>query len=166
MNIELNELREKLHAERQQLTERLNETDKQLASIDTVLDLLKSQTSQADKSQLPLLNVRPISYRLSGVSFKNAVDTILKDDPSKWWKPKEIFDTMLKEGFETNSKDFNNVARNMLMHMRKRGEVDITKARRGYMYKYKEKDSVSHMAETESNVENGGLGERLKPTDL
>ena len=151
MNIELNDLREKLQDERQQLTEKLNELDNQLASIDTVFNLLKSKISQADKLQLPLLDISPTSDKLSGLSFKKAVDTILKDNPSKWWKPKEIFDTMLKEGFETRSTDFNNVARNMLMHMRRKGQVDITKARRGYMYKYKEKDSAPHMDEAESN---------------
>ena len=161
MNIELNELREKLHAERQQLTEKLNKLDNQLASIDTVLDLLKSKTSQADELQLPLLNIGPISDRLTGLSFKKAVDTILKDDPLKWWRPKEIFNTMLKEGFETTSKDFNNVARNMLMHMRRKGEVDITEAGRGYMYKYKEKGSVPHMDETEPNDETGDVPERF-----
>ena len=76
------------------------------------------------------------------------------------------FDTLLKEGFKSNSKDFNNTARNMLMSMRKNGEVDIMKVSRGYMYKYKEEGSVPHMDETEPNSDNGGLGERSKPTDL
>ena len=151
MDTKLSELRERLQTERQQLAERLNEVDNKLSSIETVLDLLKEQDHQADKSQLPLLDINPVSDRLSGLPFKKSVNIILKDNPSKWWKPKDIFDTMLKEGFETNSKDFSNTARNMLMGMRKNGEVDITKARRGYMYKYKEKDSAPHMDEAEPN---------------
>ena len=167
MNTELSELREKLQTERQQLAGRLNEVDNQLSSIETVLDLLKQQKHQGDKSQLPLLDIKPpVSDRLSGLPFKKSVKIILKDNPSKWWKPKEIFETMLKEGFQSNSKDFNNTARNMLMHMRKDQEVEVTKVRRGYLYKYKEEGSVPHMDETEPNSNNGGLGERSKPTDL
>lgn len=166
MATELSQLREKLQTRRQQLAERLNEVDNQLSSIETVLDLLKQQEHQGDKSQLPLLNINPVSDRLSGLPFRKSVNIILKDNPSKWWKPKDIFNTLLKEGFKSNSKDFSNTARNMLMNMRKNGEVDITKAGRGYMYKYKEKGSVPHMAETEPNSDNGGLGERSKPADL
>ena len=112
--------------------------------------MLKEQDHQGDKSQLPLLDINPVSDKLRDLPFKKSVNIILKDNSSKWWKPKEIFETMLKEGFQSNSKDFNNTARNMLMHMRKNQEVEITKAKRGYMYKYKEKDSVPHMDETES----------------
>ncbi len=152
MSTELNELQERLQTERQQLAERLNEVDNQLTSIDTVFNLLKKEKSQFTDSQIPLLEIKPTSVRLSEMSFKGAVNTLLKDDPLKWWKPKELFYTMLKEGFKSNSKDFNNVARNMLMHMRKKVEVNTTKAKRGYMYSYLKRDPVPHMAETGSKL--------------
>jgi len=166
MDTQLTELRDKLQHERQQLVERLNEIDTQLASVKTVIDLLKTKTSQSDKSQLSFLNIAPVSEKLRGLTFKDAVNTILKENPPKWWKPKDLFETLLKEGFETNSKNFNNVARNMLMQMRKRGEVDLARTDRGYMYKYKEKGSVPHMDETESDrkEENGVRMIRFRPT--
>ena len=159
MDTELSGLRERLQTERQQLAERLSEVDNQLSSIQTVLDLLKQQKNQGNTSQLPLLNINTVSDRLSGLPFKKSVKIILKDNLSKWWKPKDIFDTLLKEGFKSNSKDFNNTARNMLMNMRKNREVDIMKVSRGYMYKYKEEGSVPHMDETEPIDEAGDVPE-------
>lgn len=150
MDDKLIELKERLQIDRQQLAERLNEIDNKLASIETVLSLLKEQNHQPDKSQIPLLNIQPDSDRLSGLPFKKAVNILLRDNKSKWWVPKDIFETLIREGFKSNSKNFKNTARTMLMFMRKKGEVNTMKTKRGYMYSYKEKDSVSHMAETES----------------
>lgn len=142
MDMQLAELRDKLQHERQQLVERSNEIDTQLASVETVIGLLKQKTSPVDKSQLSFLNIAPVSEKLRGLTFRDAVNAILKENPPKWWKPRDLFETLLTEGFETSSKNFSNVARNMLMQMRKRGEVDVANTDRGYMYRYKEKDSV------------------------
>lgn len=158
MNAELIELRDGLQLERQQLAERLNEIDNKLTSIDTVLNLLKEQHTQSDKAQMPLLNINQISDRFSGLPFKKAVNLLLKDDPGKMWTPKDIFEGLLKEGFESNSKDFRNTARTMLMHMRKKGEIKSVKTERSYLYSYKEKDSDPHMAGSES-MSRGGMPE-------
>ena len=153
MGAELIELRERLEAEKKKVTDRLNEIDDILSSIDTVVKVLSSESESRDSAQLPLLDIGPKSGRLTGLSFKEAVSSILKEQPSKWWTPKEIFDTLLKEGFETKSKNFNNVARNMLMTMRRKEEVIVTKsgAKRGYMYKYKDPNK---------NINNGGYDNR------
>ena len=152
MDTKLLDLKDKLQVERQQLAEKLSEINNKLASIDTVLDLLKEQDVQTDESQLPLINIEQVSDRFSGLGFKKAVNILFKDYPEKWWAPKDIILGMLKEGFESDSKKFENTARTMLGHMRKKGEVDAIKRERGqgYLYKYKEKDSGPHMAEPES----------------
>lgn len=167
MDIDLEKLKDGLQVERQQLAERLNEIDNKLASIETVLDLWKEQHTEPNKLQIPLLNINQTSNNFKDLTFKKSVNIILKENPSKWWAPKDIFENLIRGGFQSNSKNFKNTARTMLMFMRKKGEVRTTKTGRGYfLYAYKEKDSVPHMAETESNVDNGGLGERSKPTVL
>lgn len=166
MDIDLEKLKDGLQVERQQLAERLNEIDNKLASIETVLDLLKEQHTETNKSQRLLLNINQISTNFKDLTFKKAVNAMLKENPSKWWAPKDIFENLIKGGFQSNSKDFKNTARTQLMFMRKKEEVRTTETKRGYLYAYKELDSVPHMAETESNVDNGGLPESVKGTDL
>ncbi len=155
MNSELEELINALQRDRQQLAERLNEIDLKLKSIDTVREMLKEKQAQLDDSQIPLLNknnANQNSDRLKGLPFNKAVDTILKDNPEKWWSPKEIFDRLLQEGYESGARDFTNTARNMLSLMRAKGKVNATKTKSGYMHSYKAEDSVPHMVETESIV--------------
>lgn len=166
MNDELIDLKIQLQAERNQIIESLTEIDNKLSSINTVLDLLKEQHPQTDKKQMPLFNVKQISDRFSGLPFKKSVILLLKDEPKKTWTPKDIFEGLLKEGFESNSKNFKNTARTMLMHMRKKEEIKSIKTDRSFLYSYKEIDSAQHKAETESIDDAGGLGERSKPTDL
>lgn len=166
MSDELMEMRDQFQVERKQVVERLTEIDNKLSSINTVLDLLKEQHAQSDKSQIPLFNIKQISDKFRGLPFKKSVILLLKDDPEKTWTPKDIFEGLLKEGFESNSKNFRNTARTMLMHMRKKGEIKSIKTERSYLYSYKEKDPAPNMSEAGSNVENGGFGERSKPTDL
>ena len=168
MNDELTDLETQLQAERQQIVESLTAIDNKLSSINTVLDLLKEQHIQPDKKQIPLFNGKQISNRFSGLPFKKSVILLLKDEPKKTWTPKDIFEGLLKEGFKSNSKNFKNTARTMLMHMRKKGEVKSIKAERSFLYSYKEKEinSAPHTAEAEFIDDVGGLGERSKPADL
>ncbi len=149
MKSELIELRDRLQIERQQLTGRLNDVAHKLASIETVFDLLKTEQSQANKSQISLLKIDQTSDRFASLPFKKAVNLLLKDDPLKEWAPKDVASALLKEGFETKSKDLKHTARIMLGHMRKGEEINYRKAGKGYLYRYKEKGSVPHMAETE-----------------
>ena len=159
MKNELIELRDRLLIDRQQLTERLNEVDHKLASIETVFDLLKAEQSQANKSQIPLLKIDQTSDRFVSLPFKIAVNLLLKDNPLKQWAPKDVVPALLKEGFETKSKNFKHTTRIMLGHMRRREEVNYRKAGQGYLYSYKELGSVPHMDATEPNDETGELGE-------
>lgn len=165
MNNELTNLKDQLQVERNQVVERLTEIDNKLASINTVLDLLKEQHAQLDKNQSPLFKIKQISDRFSGLPFKKSVILLLKDEPGKTWTPKDIVESLLKEGFKSNSKNFRNTARTMLMHMRKKGEVTSIKTKRSHLYSYKEKDSAPQIAEAESIVNNGGLPESVKETD-
>ncbi|MCK4820173.1 hypothetical protein KA005_30690 [bacterium] len=144
MNTELMGLKDGLQVERQQLAERLNEIDNKLASIDTVLDLLKKQHAQSNKAQMPLLDLNRIPGRFSGMPFKKSVILLLKDDQEKTRTPKEIVKGLLKEGFESKSKNFNNTARTMLMYLRKKGEIKSIKTERSYLYSYKKPDPVIH----------------------
>lgn len=166
MNNELMDLRDRLQLERKEVVERLTKIDDKLSSINTVFELLKEQHGQADKAQLPLLNIQPVSDKFKGLPFKKSVHLLLESDPEKMWTPKEIFEGLLKEGFKSNSINFRNTARTMLMHMRKKGEVTAVKTERSYLYSCKKKGSASHMDEAEPKVETGGLGERFKPAVL
>ena len=159
MNNELMDLRDRLQFERKEVVEKLTKIDNKLSSINTVLELLKEQHGQTDKAQMPLLNIHQISDRLKGLPFKKSVHLLLEGDPEKTWTPKEIFEGLLKEGFESNSKNFKNTARTMLMFMRKKGEVAAIKTERSYLYSCKKKDSVPHMDETEPLGRNGGVAE-------
>lgn len=166
MSAELEELKNTLQIERQQLAERLNVIDDKLSKINAVWEMLKEKHIKVDTSQMPLLNIEPVSDRLSGLPFNKAVDTILKDNPERWWSPKEIFERLLQEGYKSDASDFTNTARNMLSLMRKKGKINVTKTKRGFLHSYKVEDSVPHMVETESNVDNGELPEQVKGTDL
>lgn len=159
-------LKDRLQIERQQLAEKLNEIDNNLTSIDTVLDLLKERHLPISTVKTTPLNITQESDRFNDLPFKKAVSLLVKDNPLKSWTPKDIFEGLLKGGFESNSKNFKNTARTMLMHMRKRNEIKAIKTDRGFLYMYKEKGSVPHIAETEPNDETGELGERSKSTDL
>ena len=159
-------LKDRLQIERQQLAEKLNEIDNNLTSIDTVLGLLKEQHPQISTAKTNAQNITQESDRFKDLPFKKAVILLVKNNPLKSWTPKDIFEGLLKGGFKSNSKNFKNTARTMLMHMRKGNEIESTKTDRGFLYMYKEKGSVPHMAGTEPNSDNGGLGERSKPTDL
>lgn len=161
MNTELIDLRDRLQVERKEVVERLTEIDDQLSSINTVLGLLKEQHTKVDKAQIPLLKIEQISDRFAGLTFRKSVKLLLKDDPEKTWSPKEISEALLKEGFETTSKNFRNVSRTMLKHMRDANEFTAIETRRGYLYSYKKEGSASHMDEAEPNNNDGGLGERF-----
>ena len=160
------DLRDRLQVERKEVVIRLTKIDDKLSSINTVLELLKEQHDQAGKTQMPLLNIQQVSDKFKGLPFKKSVHLLLEGDPGKMWTPKEIFEGLLKEGFESGSKNFRNTARTMLMHMRKKGEVTAVKTERSYLYSCRKKDSGPHMAEPESSENHGELGERPKPTVL
>ncbi len=166
MNDELMKLREQLQVKRKQVVKSLTEIDNKLASIDTVIGLLKEQHPPPNKSQIQPFNTKTISGRLKGLPFKKSVILLLKDDPEKIWSPKDIFEGLLREGYESNSKNFRNTARTMLMHMRKKEEIKSIKTEKSYLYSYNAKDSAPNMIETESSDATGELGERSKPTDL
>ena len=160
------ELKEQLQVERKQVVERLTKIDNELSAINTVIGLLKEQGAQLDKPQIRPPSNTKISDRFRGLRFKKAVNLLLQDDTEKTSTPKDIFQGLLNEGFESNSKDFRNTARTMLMNMRKKEEIKAIQTEGGYLYSYKDKGSAPRKDETEPNAVTGELGERSKPTDL
>lgn len=165
MKSELTELRDRLQQERQEIATRLKEIDGDLASIERVFSLVQKQPPKDNRSQQRFIRLTPDSTRFTDFTFNNAVLELFQENPSKFWAPKEIVSALLKEGFTSGSKDFAATARTMLGIMRKKNKISATKIKSGWLYGPK-KDSTPHMAEVESNVDTGGLGERSKPVVL
>ncbi|MCK4822002.1 hypothetical protein KA005_39935 [bacterium] len=167
MKQELTELKERLQVERQAIASRLKQIDDDLASIERVFNLVDRQKPQVNTSQLTLIEPEQRSKKFANMTFRDSIKIIFDENPGKFWAPKEIVKALLKEGFQTKSKDFGATVRTMLLLLRQKNQINATKTATGWLYgPTEEKGSVPHMDETEPNSDNGGLGERSKPTDL
>ncbi len=138
MTEQLLELKDRLQLERKKIVDRLSEIDENLTSINNVLDLLQTQQETTNKSQKSLITIPKESGRFTNMPFKKAVKLLLKSDPEKTWAPKDIFTGLLNEGFQSESKNFKNTARTMLLNMRTHGELRYIETPKGYLYSYKD----------------------------
>ena len=167
MKEELNKLKDRLQVERQKIASRLKQIDDDLASIERVFSLVDKQKPQVNISQLTLMEPEQESKKFANMTFRDSIQVLFNENPGKFWAPKEIVKALLKEGFQTKSKDFGATVRTMLLLLRRKNQINATKTATGWLYgSTEEKGSVPHMDETEPNSDNGGLGERSKPTDL
>lgn len=166
MKAGLLELKKTLQADRVKLTDKLKTIDDNIASIDKVLSLVDVQKSKPDDKQLTLLpqiinqkTNQPTSERFKNITFYKAVNLLFNENPGKAWKPAEITTALLEEGFTTNSKNFNNTVRTLLLNMRKGERINATRTKEGWLYGDIKKGSVSLTGETEPLNKIGGLPE-------
>lgn len=130
-------LRDKFQLERKDILDRLQYIDGNLESIDRVLSLVDGQTAKQDPRQIALIKTKveePVSERFKDLTFFKSIEILFKENPEKMWKPVEIANAVLKEGYTTNSKNFKNTVRTLLMNLRKDGRIHATRTKGGWLY--------------------------------
>jgi len=162
MRDELIELKERLQLERTELTDRLQEIDANLGSINRVLSLVDGQKANKVDKQMPLIKTnteQPVSLRFKNLTFHKSIKILFDENPGKLWKPAELADAVLQEGFKTNSINFKNTVRTLLMNLRKANKINATKLKSGWLYGATKKDHFSYTDETESLNRDGKSNE-------
>ena len=161
MENELKNLRDRLQKNRKRLIDKLQEVDDNLESINKVVNLLDDEKVAPNDRQRKLFeepNSAP-SIKFKDLTFFESLTILFDENPGKHWKPGEIAEAVLKEGFSTKSKKFKNTVRTLLGNLRKADKVNATSTKSGWLYSSIKKDSVSHVNETESLNDVGGVSE-------
>lgn len=146
------DLRDRLQLERQELLDQLQNVDDNLGSINKVIDLLESEKVASNDKQLKLIKepITASSTRFMNLTFFESIKILFEENPGKHWRPGELADAVLKEGFSTKSKKFKNTVRTLLGNMRKDGRINALRTKGGWLYSGIKKDTVSHVDKRES----------------
>lgn len=159
-----------------QYNDKISVLEKELADIKHKRDVLQEALEMLNEGAIssgktfPINNITVKSNKYYNMTWPQALLLALTDKEEMTGD--QLLKELLENGFQSNSKSIKSDIYGRLGTLGKRGKIVVTKeGKQLTRYKIKQdesenKGSVPHMAGTEPDVVNGGLGERLKPADL
>ena len=128
--------------ERRLIAERIKKLQVDLEVIQRAEEIL-SQNSKETPHSSEILEKVTTGYE--NLTLQDAILKLMKETPSKSWKPAALANQLLKEGFKTESKDFLPILFGSLRRLVKKGEVEKIERKHGRP-SYKVKEKISNAA--------------------
>jgi hypothetical protein len=132
--------------ERRLIAERIKLLQADLEAIQRAEEILSQNSKETPHSSGMLEKVATDYEKLT---LQQAILKLMTERPSKSWKPAELAEQLLKEGFKTSSKSpkyFLPTAYSSLKRLLEKGEVEEVKPKRGKRPSYKIKEKTANTA--------------------